>query len=236
MPIEDRAAAGYTAPGSVPITFSAVSRSNVPTDPLHLLSNGRESLAISLEAALLQKLTLDVVSRICLSWETESRMDAPLRESLFPALVDVAGFQSAGEEQSLVQRREQERLEARLRAAFEADPLEDGMYHPAEEIIGEALQSTDGQRVLERLKAFSLDAAHPSFPASVLRCLGRQERPGTGEWRTGLVHDGLASTHVEIRDAAVQAAELWGNRGMAGYPPDACRACVVASRLHPGRH
>ena len=64
---------------------------------------------------------------------------------------------------------------------------------------------------LSGLRALSLDTTHPSFAASVLRCLGRQTPPGTGSWRAGLVRDGLAMEDVEIRDAAVQAAELWGD-------------------------
>ena len=103
------------------------------------------------------------------------------------------------------------RLAATLHASFEADPLEDGMYHPAEVIIGEALRSREAPRFLEWLSAFCLDAAHPSFAASVLRCLGRQTYPGTGSWRAGLVRDGLSIDDVEIRDAAVQAVESWGD-------------------------
>ena len=111
-----------------------------------------------------------------------------------------------------VEDREQEWLAARLWSAFEADPFEDGMYHPAEQIIERALQSRESQRVLEWLRDLSLDAAHPSFSAEVLRCLGRQTHPGTTAWRAGLVRDGLAMDDIEIRDAVVQAAESWGGR------------------------
>ena len=84
------------------------------------------------------------------------------------------------------------------------------MYHPAEKIIGEALQSGDDFPVLEWFEAFSLDAARPGFAASVLRCLGRQPRLGTASWRTDLVRKGLAIDNLEIRDAAAQTAETWG--------------------------
>lgn len=128
--------------------------------------------------------------------------------------LDVAGFRPAAEQRSFVESQEQEQLAAKLRAAFEAEPIEDGMNHPAETTIRRALQSGKGRDVLEWLRIFSLDTAHPGFAASVLRCLGRQERPGTGSWRVGLVRDGLATEDVGIRDAAVQAAELWGDRNM----------------------
>ena len=116
--------------------------------------------------------------------------------------------------ESLLECRAQKRLEDKLHAAFEQEPLEDGMHHPAEEIIADALTGTENPEVLAWLKACSLDSSHPSFAASVLRCLGRQKHPGTNRWRVGLVRDGLVARDVDIRDAAVQAAELWGGRGI----------------------
>lgn len=107
--------------------------------------------------------------------------------------------------------RGQERFAARLRASFEVEPVEDGMGHPAEEIIGEALRSSEAAKVLDSLRYFCTDAAQPSFAASALRCLGRHDYVGTSSWRVGLVRDSLAMDSVEIRDAAVQAAELWGD-------------------------
>ncbi len=137
-----------------------------------------------------------------------------LGASLFPVVMDIDCFKPAEAQQALVENRKQARLAVELRATFEADPLEDGMNHPAEQILSKALRSTEDKRVLDWLRAFSLDAAHPSFAASVLRCLGRQVNPGTGSWRAGLVRDGLTMDDVEIRDAAVQAAELWGDPDM----------------------
>ncbi len=108
--------------------------------------------------------------------------------------------------------REQARLANKLHAAFETQLLEDGMHHKAEDIIEQALQSRKDQHILEWLRAFSLDDTQPVFAASVLRCLGRQEYPGTSSWRSELVRDALALDDVEIRDAAVQATELWGDK------------------------
>ena len=106
----------------------------------------------------------------------------------------------------------QARLANKLHAAFETQPLEDGMHHKAEDFIGQVLQAGEDQRILEWLRDFSLDAIQPVFAASVLRCLGRQEHLGTSSWRSELVRDALALDDVEIRDAAIQAAELWDDR------------------------
>ena len=97
-----------------------------------------------------------------------------------------------------------------LRESFEVTAVEDGMQHPAEQIIAEALESPNSQRVLQWLQDFCTDAAQPSFAASVLRCVRHHANIGTVEWRVGLVRAGLALPSVEIRDAAVQAAETWG--------------------------
>ena len=150
----------------------------------------------------------------------------------FPMLVDEACFEQATTQQTFVENREQERLAIRLRAAFETEPFEDGMDHPADQIIENALRSTRDQRILDRFGAFCLDAKRPSFASSVLRCLGRQTHIGTAAWRAGLVRDALAMDDIEIRDAAVQAAESWGGPEMVDvlmshYEPEPwLRECI----------
>ena len=125
--------------------------------------------------------------------------------SLFPTVINRACFEVAW--------RGKERLETKLRVALENDPIEDGIDHPAELVIDEALQSKDEQRVLEWLKALSVNSRRPGFAASVLRCMGRL-RLGTSAWRVEVVRSALAADDVEMRDAAVQAAESWGGREM----------------------
>jgi len=110
---------------------------------------------------------------------------------------------------------EQTELLDKLLEAFETDPLEDGTNHPAEQIIRKALRFSEDRQIFDWFKNFSLDIEHPSFAASVLRCLGRQENPGTSSWRAELVHRGLTVDNVEIRDAAVQAVESWGDPELA---------------------
>lgn len=106
------------------------------------------------------------------------------------------------------------RLRDLLYASFEARPLEDGIDHPAEDIIGKVIRSAGSDRVFEWLYTACIDAEHPAFSASVLRCLGRQICPGTEYWRTRLVQRAMTMNDVEIRDAALQAAEFWGDAGI----------------------
>lgn len=129
-----------------------------------------------------------------------------------PSIEEAICFESIAGEQALVAGPKQERLAHRLRGAFEIEPFEDGMDHPADQIIENALHSSGSQDILDWLSAFSLDTERPSFASSVLRCLGRQTHIGTPAWCAGLVRDALATDDIEIRDAAVQAAESWGEK------------------------
>ena len=106
------------------------------------------------------------------------------------------------------------RLTNRLWAAFDSEILEDGLEHPAEQIIDETVSSFAGQPIHQWFKAIALDIEQPSFASSVLRCLGRRPSFGPIEWRVDLVQDALRVQDVEIRDAAVQAVESWGDRAL----------------------
>ena len=110
-----------------------------------------------------------------------------------------------------VHERGRDRLAARLRTSFDLIPVEDGFTHPAEDIIAEVLASANYRPVLRWLRGFCADSSQPSFAASVIRLLGRQPSVGTVAWRKSLLIDGLAADNVEVRDAAVQAAESWAD-------------------------
>lgn len=99
----------------------------------------------------------------------------------------------------------------KLLASFESEPLEDGMDHPAEEIIFDALKSTEQGIYLDWLREFTLDSTNPGLADSVLVCLARQSSPGTPSWRVNLIEEALHSTDVRVRDAAVEASESWAD-------------------------
>ena len=170
-----------------------------------VLGNGRESLAISLDQARLRMSLFELERKLVIEPVNSVLLHTTLGESLFPAVIDRVCFEAA--------HRENRQLEARLMGAFEDTPLEDGINHPAELIIDEALRSVDGQCVFGRLKSLSVDGGRPELAASVLRCLGRR-RPGTSAWRAEIVRLALAADDIEMRDAAVQAAESWGGPEM----------------------
>ena len=193
-------------------TFPVMDQPDTFYDAPRRLAVGKDSLAISSDAASLQKRVMDLARRLVLDRALAGSTDVTMVTGLFPMHVDIAGFEKATTLQTPVGNREQERLAVMLRAAFETEPFEDGMDHPADQIIENALRSTENQRILDWFSALSLDAKHPSLASSVLRCLGRQTHIGTAAWRAELVRDALAKDDIEIRDAAVQAAESWGGQ------------------------
>ena len=189
----------------LPALFPNVDRSGMTEGSVSMVGSGRESMAVSLDQARLGRALVELGLQLVVEPADTALLYTNLGASLFPAIVDSACFED--------ENRENERLENRLRMAFEAEPLEDGIDHSAERIIDDALRSVHGRRVLVWLRALSVDVERPSLAASVLRCLGRR-RPGTSAWRVEIVRSALAADDVEMRDAAVQAAESWGDLGM----------------------
>ena len=104
-------------------------------------------------------------------------------------------------------------IECNLCSAFDSEILEDGVNHPADDILANALKNEDELSFLAWLSKVSLNIERPSFAASILRCLGRQ-KPGTAIWRTDLVRKALNVKNVQIRDAAVQAVENWADSNL----------------------
>jgi hypothetical protein len=102
-----------------------------------------------------------------------------------------------------------------LEADFAAEPFEDGMDHEAEQTLVRAFANIEAQYLLTLLTDFCTDVTKPNFSASILRCLGRLNDPGTQAWRTQLISDALAKGNPEIRDAAVQAVEQWDEPRLA---------------------
>ena len=108
-------------------------------------------------------------------------------------------------------------LEMRLVSAFETEPVEDGFHHPAEEVLRTSLKESRGS-AMQWIRSLALDPVRPSFSASILQCLGRLPDPGSLAWRKNLIRDALKQGGVEVRDAAIQAAELWEDQGVLDIP------------------
>jgi hypothetical protein len=89
------------------------------------------------------------------------------------------------------------------------EAVEDGVTYPSESLVHSYLESYShgGSSWSEILKSAS---SRPSVLADFLRLAGRA-KSGDSAIRIQLLKAGLRSSSVEVRDAAVQAAELWAD-------------------------
>ncbi|MFO8071441.1 MAG: hypothetical protein R6V85_06160 [Polyangia bacterium] len=99
---------------------------------------------------------------------------------------------------------------SQVRRAMSAEPVEDGMTHPAERVIHQAARMLDDEGVIEIVDG----AVHPAEAADALRLVARCELPRASAARRRLVESALTSEYVERRDAAVQAMETWEDRAL----------------------
>lgn len=106
------------------------------------------------------------------------------------------------------------RLLEQVRMALDAEPLEAGMDHRAEEILADALEGSVPSAILDAIRACCVSDEERFGVADLLRCLARLASPGTEEWRTDLIRDALTSDNLEVRDAALEAADVWRDRGL----------------------
>jgi hypothetical protein len=95
-----------------------------------------------------------------------------------------------------------------LLARIDADPLEDGVSHPAELPLA-TFAEDHGLACLLDVTLYWLPPIGDGRTAALLRLLGRNQKLTTTAARLALLRFGLASSSVEVRDAAAQAAELW---------------------------
>ena len=92
------------------------------------------------------------------------------------------------------------------------------MDHPAEQVIAAAMDSEGQGTVPGWITSICLDSStNPAFAAAVVLCVARQPEIGTPAWRADLVRSGLTVADVEVREAAVQAAESWGDAGFRQF-------------------
>jgi len=93
-----------------------------------------------------------------------------------------------------------------IKSLIEDYPVEDGYSHPAEEILKEVIFE-DNIAFKEWL--LQLEKEDEALFAEVLRLLGRIEPTQIEDWYLEIAKIALANSNIEVRDAAVQAIELW---------------------------
>lgn len=197
-------------------TFAAMDQSHDSSKDSQLVALGWDSLATLPEAAILRIATLEVRFGPLLRSDAGSHAVWSPPTSDSGALPDILSYLRISDQDPPTDPLARAQLERQLQNAFEHEPLEDGILHAAEDIIREALQSPHRRDVLEWVRSFALDTEDPVFAASTLRCLARVRSLGVPDWRAKLVQAGLMMDNIQMRDAAIQAAETWGDKEMLG--------------------
>jgi hypothetical protein len=97
-----------------------------------------------------------------------------------------------------------------LASLVDTEPVEDGVRHSAEPKLADYIERHGVNTLVSQALGQALRA---SRAAAFLRLLGRIAAVDE-ESRKDLVERGLQSASVEVRDAAVQAAESWGSASL----------------------
>lgn len=102
------------------------------------------------------------------------------------------------------------RFRGKLIATLLDEPIEDGVTHPAEGFIDEALRagSSDCKRWLSQV-LIEYYPVRPSLCASIVRCIGRLDYDRVRRWGMRVVENALQNRDAEVREAAIRAIEAW---------------------------
>ena len=111
---------------------------------------------------------------------------------------------------SRISRRSVELLISEALFAIDEAAVEDGITHAAETIFLE-LHAANPSDALSTFASIVRDGSKPSRSIGALKILGRLSIGGH-IWRHVVVESALKSPSVELRDAAIQAVENWGDK------------------------
>jgi len=104
-------------------------------------------------------------------------------------------------------------LESQILSRLEADPVEDGSSHPAEDIISTLIENLGIFANDWIFKKLSTDCWGTSIKAEFLHLLARQYS-SSKDWRCRVVQLCLSSPCIELRDSAIRAIETWDDVGL----------------------
>lgn len=103
---------------------------------------------------------------------------------------------------------EKKKLADQLLSELEMNPFEEGVHHPAEKTLEEALEkNVQATSWIYNILKDSLN--NPVLAADILKCLGMIDYEKMRSIAKEIVEKILAQPGVRLRDAAVYAAEQW---------------------------
>src|SRR5262249_973271 len=102
-------------------------------------------------------------------------------------------------------------FEKELLGLLREEPVEDGYTHPTEGLL-EKLLKTNREAAVWIQTVFIDHHKNPAIASGILKCIGRLRCDFVEPWGKLMVKTGLRESSLEIREAAVTALELWGDR------------------------
>jgi hypothetical protein len=112
--------------------------------------------------------------------------------------------------------RERERFIERLLDSFESLSVEDGEYHPAEEILDYAITRFPRYAPEWINAVFNNMLGKSRIPANILLCLGRLDYTKVESFIRFMVFDALKESSLELRQNALKAIDMFGVKDFSG--------------------
>jgi hypothetical protein len=162
------------------------------------------------EASVIERLMYAAVAVALVSSVAISTDDSMYRLLAPDRLPIQVGYDAVPARQALVGQARHAPSIREIVAAIVAEPVEDGMTHPAERLIATFAQRHGSGEV----RGIVCELEKRRLAADFLRLLGRAA-PLDAAARSEILRDALQSSDLEVRDAAIQAAESWNDRALA---------------------
>lgn len=127
------------------------------------------------------------------------------------AWTTAAGTTLSGESADVESLRAKEHFKSELMSALRTEHIEDGMSHPAEDIVQSAFEKSP-DAASQWTQSLFVDNYYkrPAITGAILRLLGRLPYSLVGSTGILLTIGGLIHQEVQVRDSAVRALESWG--------------------------
>lgn len=194
-------------PSSEKYGLSHSIQTGVSSSP-NILAGPSGALGVS-EVSVIERLkyvglALALVSSVAIS------TDDSLFRTLMPDRLPIQVSYGVAPSRQVLMRGQSAPSSRELAAEIATEPVEDGMSHPAEKFIAAFAEKHGAAGVRSAIRELGTSRLTADF----LRLLGRAARLDGGT-RAEILRDALKSSDLEIRDAAVQAAESWNDRALA---------------------
>jgi len=96
----------------------------------------------------------------------------------------------------------------RLIESFADEDVEDGLTHPAEELLREGLRA-DFESLTSWIEDLLRGRGDSALVAPIVKCLGRLSPGEVSSWGLRIMSESLRHRDIEVRDAAIHALALW---------------------------